>query len=453
MFKKFLGFLSCVGVTSIAATSVVSCTAPQFADGVDGQRVVVVTDGGHVNDKAFNQDAYEGTTTFLKQAFNHGSKHSYVVPQDSNYANLISGYKMALIKGANALVLPGFTHASVVAGTESFLQKQNIVLVDCEYDAPNVISIEFNSQLAGFLAGFNTSYWATTKNKDGNLLGDKNGDGHIAIGTFIGSSNKYSTDNYSWGLLLGMATYNEWAKEYSPGRAKVYSANTSSDSSSPGSEEISDVKSSGTSDSDWFSGSFDLGGAIKSGIVSRLIDTKKADIMFPVAGGQVQDVINYKTPTYMIGVDVDQAASYPDAAKEGRYVTSAVKNIHQAVDDALYRAQSKTRKNTLNIKNNPYKNDYWLGTTPQPLEDWSINYTQKDNSSYLLKTDQFNLQDLWNKSNKDDDDISAAQLINNQYETILGPHPQDYLDGNKIVEFSKTLISKYASEFSTVGKK
>lgn len=77
--------------------------------------------------------------------------------------------------------------------------------------------------------------------------------------------------------------------------------------------------------------------------------------MFPVAGGQVQDVINYKTPTYMIGVDVDQAASYPEASN--RYITSAVKNIHQAVEDALYRAQSKTRKNTLNIKDNKYKNE------------------------------------------------------------------------------------------------
>lgn len=158
MFKRLIAILSSVAVTSVTAASVVSCTAPQFADGVDGQRVVVVTDGGHINDRAFNEDAYVGATNFTEAAFHHGTKNSYVVPADSNYANLISGYKMALIKKANALVLPGFTHASVVQGTENFLQNQNIVLVDCEYDAPNVISIQFNSQLAGFLAGFNTSY-------------------------------------------------------------------------------------------------------------------------------------------------------------------------------------------------------------------------------------------------------------------------------------------------------
>lgn len=432
--------LTSLGLTSLGSASVVSCVAPQYATGENGQRVVVVTDGGQVNDHSFDQGTYEGMLSYLDEAYNYPDSlkkvigyKNYVVPTNSTTTGLVAAYRLAKLKKADALVLPGFVHMGPLAQTTKLFENKTIILIDGS--APNltdplyknVISILFNSQLAGMQAGFDTAVWATTKNDQGMLNGDTNGDGKITIGTFGGVNGKYAVDNYMWGLCLGIALFNQ----FYPDRPHVYLANAPEG-------EVANVRLTGNNDPAYYSGGFDLGGATKSGIIANLVDRKNADIIFPIAGSQIEDVLAYqprksKQPPYVIGVDVDQAAVYNTKANEGRFVTSAIKNIQAATKQALYHAASlkdlkdgelMTRTNT------------WDATPVEQLLNWSIDLT---GPGYQLKTQHLKLYEGDGNQKVDSEKNLLIKMVNEAYENS-GTLPQEYMDGIKITQLAKKII-------------
>ena len=173
------------------------------------------------------------------------------------------------------------------------------------------------------------------------MQGDVNGDGKITFGTFGGTSFKYAVDNYMWGAFLGVELFNQYyATTPQESYRKIYLANTPS-------HQVSDLKITSSSDAAYYSGNFQLGGATKSGIVDKLIDQEKSDLIFPIAGPQIEDVLTYyprnsafNRPPYLIGVDGDQAGAYDRDAVHGRFVTSAIKNINNATQAALQHSSS-----------------------------------------------------------------------------------------------------------------
>ena len=173
------------------------------------------------------------------------------------------------------------------------------------------------------------------------MQGDVNGDGKITFGTFGGTSFKYAVDNYMWGAFLGVELFNQYyATIPQESYRKIYLANTPS-------HQVSDLKITSSSDAAYYSGNFQLGGATKSGIVDKLIDQEKSDLIFPIAGPQIEDVLTYyprnsafsRLP-YLIGVDGDQGGAYDRDAVHGRFVTSAIKNIKNATQAALQHSSS-----------------------------------------------------------------------------------------------------------------
>jgi|GEM_PF-814141 len=170
------------------------------------------------------------------------------------------------------------------------------------------------------------------------MQGDVNGDGKITFGTFGGTSFKYAVDNYMWGAFLGVELFNQYYATTSQSYRKIYLANTPS-------HQVGDLKIISPFDAAYYSGDFQLGGAIKSGIANKLIDQEKSDLIFPIAGPQIEDVLNYRPRTfngrpYIIGVDGDQATAYDSDAVHGRFITSAIKNINSATQAALQHSSS-----------------------------------------------------------------------------------------------------------------
>ncbi|MCL8213684.1 hypothetical protein LD119_00617 [Mesoplasma sp. JKS002660] len=458
--KKILPLLGGLVITSIASTSVVSCIAPRYAVGSPGQRVVVST-SGRINDHSFNQDAYIGMKNFVKSEYGLDGQNNYVEAADTSSTSVVSAYRLAKLKRADAVILPGFNHITTIAAAAKLFGEKTIVLVDGTpgstdklYD--HVISVLFNSQLGGVQAAFDAAYWATTKVRDaqGNetekMQGDASGDGKITFGTFAGASNKYGVDNYMWGLLLGMDLFNKW---YGETRGYVRLANTDD-------YKIESVKVTNTSSYDWWTNNFDLGGATKSGIVSKLVDDRKADIIFPVAGPQIEDVLNYhprsssyKGLPYVIGIDVDQAEIFNGSAYHGRFITSAIKNVHSATKIALQHAQSLVNKKVDgSYAAKTSADEVWDGTTPGRYKNWSVDLLDDGSGKYKISKHYLRLFDGENGDNPDEAGslpVDASDVlinfVNNAF-ADLGTTAIDYLNGKIITKLAQEIIDKARNE-------
>ncbi|AEM68958.1 BMP family ABC transporter substrate-binding protein [Mycoplasma putrefaciens] len=457
--KKLLTTLTAIVGTSGSISTLISCKVPTFAEGVLGQKVVIVTDGGNIKDQSFNESAWEGVIKYGAQIHSNFDIKDEKEARKFNYASSIGGktrwdagshsfkdqdiefaqknsnnfvetpdhsidafrtsYNTAIYKKADAILLAGFGHLNAVDYASDRMQKsgnKTVVLLDAAFQKDNIISVLFNSELAGFNAGWDAIMWANlpkmtslnsgefsqeameaSKKNDGSmpLQGAKAGNKYISIGMFGGITNKNAVDNYMWGLLAAMHVYNSKfagqtiklkdnkEKEVEYKLQPVYFANE-------GIRATAD-KLNNVNENAWFSKGFDVGGATKSGVVDRLI-ANQADIIFPVAGPQINDVLEatgYKP--YVIGVDTDQVTSVGASKKgnETRFITSAKKNIVSASVYALNRARSLQKafvdgkEYTRMIKNGAISNDVKDGKTLVGEEsDWSISSSRKADTKW-----------------------------------------------------------------------
>ncbi|WFQ94786.1 sugar ABC transporter substrate-binding protein [Mycoplasma feriruminatoris] len=454
--KKLLTILTTLIGTSGSISAVVSCKVPTFAEGILGQKVLVVTDGGNIRDKTFNESSWEGvikygsqihsnfnitdeltarkfnykssigghtkwdenTHSFINEDYEYAKSNSnnYVETPDHTIDAFRTSYNTAIYKKADAFLLAGFGHLGAVDYAADRMQKagnKTVVLLDAQYQKDNVISVLFNSELAGFNAGWDAILWAnlpkmtslnsgefskeaisaSNSKTDMPLQGSTAGNKYISIGMFGGITDKNAVDNYMWGLLAAMHVYNnkfagkEIELEDNKGQKvkyklqPVYYANLGKKA---GVEGLKDV-----SESSWFSKSFEVGGAKKSGIVDALVKNQ-ADIIFPVAGPQINDVLEATGhKPFVIGVDTDQVTSV-GSSKQGnefRFLTSAKKNIVSASVYALNRAKS-LQKTTLDGKEykSKYEKEIKDGTTlvgEQP--DWSISSSRKADTKWSIE--------------------------------------------------------------------
>nr|VZR99321.1 hypothetical protein MF5582_00013 [Mycoplasma feriruminatoris] len=454
--KKLLTILTTLIGTSGSISAVVSCKVPTFAEGILGQKVLVVTDGGNIRDKTFNESSWEGvikygsqihsnfdikdeltarkfnykssvgghtkwdekTHSFINEDYDYAKSNSnnYVETPDHTIDAFRTSYNTAIYKKADAFLLAGFGHLGAVDYAADRMQKagnKTVVLLDAQYQKDNVISVLFNSELAGFNAGWDAILWAnlpkmtslnsgefskeaisaSNSKTDMPLQGSTAGNKYISIGMFGGITDKNAVDNYMWGLLAAMHVYNnkfagkEIELEDNKGQKvkyklqPVYYANLGKKA---GVEGLKDV-----SESSWFSKSFEVGGAKKSGIVDALVKNQ-ADIIFPVAGPQINDVLEATGhKPFVIGVDTDQVTSV-GSSKQGnefRFLTSAKKNIVSASIYALNRARS-LQKAVVDDKKyeSKHKSEVKDGKTlvgEQP--DWSISSSRKADTKWSVE--------------------------------------------------------------------
>ncbi|AUF83824.1 BMP family ABC transporter substrate-binding protein [Mesoplasma syrphidae] len=466
--KKLMLSLYTASAIIVTSTSVISCIPASYAKGPNGQRVLLVTDGGNVSDKSFNQGSYNSIKKYANELddwnevndISYDGTGNYVESSGHTAADLISGYKMAAFKETDAMVLSGFIHVGTIDAASKLMNGKTIVLADGVADYSNgknqnVISIQFNSELAGFAAGYDASIWANQNE----FQGDSNKDGKIAIGTFAGMSSKYSVDNYMWGLILGMEVFNLVHKEQiDSGKVKEIVLANNYDAKENKYQPISATNVQGTTDARWFSQSFALGGATSSGILDRLITQNGADIIFPVAGPQISDVLSFSGASYnpyIIGVDVDQVESFP--SYEGRFITSAVKNLEQAITDELRRSRSLKKvvdknNNLIEINKKDIDNEQEFpiddGTIAKPRSNWSVDtYGGKNLSkhTYVKYQDKAKILSL-------EEDLDVAEIIIQAFASA-GENINDYMQGQKIYQTAlkiKELYDKDKSWLQTV---
>ncbi|EOA07071.1 Ribose/galactose ABC transporter, substrate-binding component [Mycoplasma yeatsii 13926] len=461
--KKLLTALTALVATAAPISATVSCRRARVTEGVKGQRVIMVTDGGNIRDHSFNEGSWEailqygmnihekfnvtdeeearaldyassvGKNKWDKEKKNFGqidfenakkTNGNYVEAREGAGADdFKAAYNTAASDGADALFLAGFKHNNTIKDAVEAMGGKTVVFLDFAYDGPkkdNVISIVYKSELAGFNAGWDALMWANlpkmtsvnsgifaedviNKSKEGKkteipVQGSIRGKNHISVGMFGGQSNKNAVDNFLWGLLAAMNLYNSVMAGQTvkltdvKGQEVEYTLQKVEFANGKGAESQRQKVTSidGLQRVDWFTNSFSHGDATRSSVLPKLFKNE-ADIIFPVAGPQTNDVLDFQQDggfkPYVIGVDADQVTSIGDerTGTNKRFITSAKKNIISASVYALNRAKSLQ---TAIVGDKEYQSKYKEdemkdGQILTAVEaDWSISSSRSANQKW-----------------------------------------------------------------------
>lgn len=245
--------------------------------------VGMVTDIGGVDDKSFNQSSWEGLKNFGKENGLKKGKGGYDYLQSKSDADYTTNLNTLVRQGFDLVYAIGFLMPAAVEEIAKQQKDSQFAIVDAEVKLPNVASILFKEQEAGFLAGV-----AAAKTTKSNHIG------------FIGGMEIPVIERFESGFLAGV-------KATKP-EVKV------------------DVQ---------YAGAFDraeLGQTIASKMYSS-----GADVIFHAAGatgvGLFKEANDRKAKDpskeiWAIGVDRDQADMGPDVV-----LTSALKRVDVAVKD------------------------------------------------------------------------------------------------------------------------
>jgi basic membrane protein A and related proteins len=285
----------------------VATTAP--AAGGKKLKVGLVTDIGKVDDKSFNQSAWEGVQKFQKET---GSEAKFIETTNTNdYAKNIGQF---VTEKYDVVVTVGFLmyDATVKAAKENpsviFVGvDQSHVDKDGKATAPNLIGLIFEEDKAGFLAGVLAAGMSKNK-KIGGVYGRKDvpavarfGEGYKAGAEYLSKTNP----------TLGGATI---------GVTLVYHPPDENAFTDPawGNSQAKNLVQAG------HDVIFGGGGKTGNGAVAGAAE----------AGA------------YVIGVDVDQYLTLPSESPQvaSKILSSAIKRITDGVYDVLKAAQGGTAK-------------------------------------------------------------------------------------------------------------
>jgi basic membrane protein A len=251
--------------------------------------VAMVTDVGGVDDKSFNQSAWEGLQEFGKDNGLKKGKGGYEYAQSTSDADYSTNLNTLARQGFDLVYGIGFLmHAAV----EEIAKQQpdvKFAIIDDEVKQPNVASVMFKEQEAAFLAGVAAALQTKTKK----------------IG-FIGGMKIPVIERFEAGFLAGVQAVNP------------------------------DIKVD-----DQYSGYFDKAEVGQS--IAAKMYASGADVVFHAAGATGNGLfkeagdLKKKDPArelWAIGVDRDQNDMGPDVV-----LTSAMKRVDVAVKDLSTKAK------------------------------------------------------------------------------------------------------------------
>lgn len=144
--------------TKAAETTAAQKTASESGDG--GYELALVTDLGTIDDKSFNQGAWEGLTKYAEE---NNISYKYYQPQEGTTDSYLETIGLAIEGGAKLVVCPGFLFEEPVYLAQDQYPDTRFILLDgephsgdyAEYRTnDNVMPILFKEDESGFLAGY-----------------------------------------------------------------------------------------------------------------------------------------------------------------------------------------------------------------------------------------------------------------------------------------------------------
>lgn len=183
--KKFISILMCMcllfslmacGASNTTQASAETEAAQAGAEteataptNVETFELALVTDVGTIDDKSFNQGAWEGVTKYAEQ---NGKTYKYYQPQEQSTNAYLETIELAIEGGAKLVVCPGYLFEEPVYLAQEMYPDIHFVLLDgephnadySEYKTgSNTMPILYQEDQAGFLAGYAAAKDGNTK--------------------------------------------------------------------------------------------------------------------------------------------------------------------------------------------------------------------------------------------------------------------------------------------------
>lgn len=297
-----LSFAACGGTQAPTETTTPSDTpkdetksegsAPTGTPSSDGKyELALVTDVGTIDDKSFNQGAWEGLEKYAKEK---SVSSQYYKPTEQTTDAYLSAIELAITGGAKVIVCPGYLFEPAVFQAQDLHPDVKFILVDGSPNdgaqenpvfktAENTYAIKYSEQQAGFLAGY-----AAVK------------DGYKKLG-FMGGIAVPAVVRYGYGYIQGADAA---AKELGLAKDDVTVKYKYLGGFGPTPEYQTEAAS-------WYQGG--------------------TEIIFASAGGAGNSVMTAAETANgkVIGVDVDQSS------ESATVISSAMKELGNSVYDAI----------------------------------------------------------------------------------------------------------------------
>lgn len=281
-----LGIIAIALMMLLALSACANKTANTPTDGTF--EIALITDVGTIDDKSFNQGAWEGVVAYAEEA---NKTYKYYKPSEKSDDAYLTSIDLAVKAGAKVIVCPGFLFEVPVFKAQDKYPDVNFIILDGNPHsgdwAPvvkdNTLSIFYAEQEAGFLAGY-----AAVK------------DGYKNLG-FMGGMAVPAVVRFGYGYIQGAE---QAAKELglADGDVKVKYTYVGNFDATP--ENMAKAAA-------WYNEGteviFACGGAVGNSVM-KAAETAK---------------------TKVIGVDVDQSG------ESETVITSSMKNLTKSVYDAL----------------------------------------------------------------------------------------------------------------------
>lgn len=283
--RKIMSFMLGLTLTAALFSGCGKKNTSEDSNKTEGYELALVTDVGTINDKSFNQGAWEGLTAYAEE---HNKTYKYYQPAEGTTAAILDSINLAVRGGAKLIVCPGYKFAEAVYDAQTTYPDVKFIILDSEPErdgdvkvADNTYSIYYAEEQAGFLAGY-----AAVK------------EGYTKLG-FMGGMAAPAVVRFGLGYVLGAETA---AQELGIEAIDMKYHYTGGFSATPEAQ---------TTAASWYrSGTeviFGCGGAVGNSVMAAAQD----------ANGKV------------IGVDVDQSS------ESDTVITSAMKLLSNSVYDGI----------------------------------------------------------------------------------------------------------------------
>ena len=161
--KKLLSLLLAV---AMLATCLVGCGGNADGGNADGgnaaagYEIALVTDKGNIDDKSFNQGAWEGVVAYCEE---NSITHQYYKPEEASDEGYLAAIQLAVDGGAKVVVCPGYLFEAAVYSAQTMFPDVKFILLDGEPHTPdyatyetkaNVACVMYAEEEAGYLAGY-----------------------------------------------------------------------------------------------------------------------------------------------------------------------------------------------------------------------------------------------------------------------------------------------------------
>ncbi len=150
--KKVLLLVLSIMLVSFA---VVGCSSKP-----DGFEIALITDKGNIDDKSFNQGAWEGVKAYAEA---NKITHTYIKPEEASDAGYLAAIDLAVTGGAKVIVTPGFLFEVPIYEAQTKYPDVKFILLDgaphtADYATfetkANVASVMYAEEQSGYLAGY-----------------------------------------------------------------------------------------------------------------------------------------------------------------------------------------------------------------------------------------------------------------------------------------------------------